>query len=131
MHKRKRKPSAQYLNHKEQARKIIKERLEHYNAFYKFSYKRVAIKNHRSRWGSCSEKGNLNFNYRLVHLPQRLLDYVIVHELCHLGELNHSVRFWALVEKTVPDWRKRRMELKKIHSNFRSLKGLPIGQDAV
>jgi predicted metal-dependent hydrolase len=121
MFKRK-KPSVRYLNYKEKARDMIKERLAHYNSFYNYEYKRIAIKNHKSRWGSCSKKGNLNFNYRLVHLPQRLSDYVIVHELCHLGEFNHSKRFWALVEKTIPDWRARRKELMNIHSNFVSLK---------
>jgi predicted metal-dependent hydrolase len=121
MFKRK-KPSLRYLNYKEKAREMIKERLAHYNSFYNYEYKRIAIKNHKSRWGSCSKKGNLNFNYRLVHLPQRLSDYVIVHELCHLGEFNHSKRFWALVEKTIPDWRARRRELMNIHSNFVSLK---------
>lgn len=121
--KKRRKPKkVAFLAYKEKAREMIKERLEYYNAFYNFKYKRVAIKNHKSRWGSCSKKGNLNFNYRLVHLPERLSDYVVVHELCHLGELNHSRRFWALVEKVMPDWRVRRKELMKIHSNFVSLK---------
>jgi predicted metal-dependent hydrolase len=112
--KRRRKPSVRYLVHKEKAREMVRERLEHYNAFYHFPYKRIAIKNQKSRWGSCSEKGNLNFNYRLVHLPPPLADYVVVHELCHLGEFNHSKRFWALVEQTVPDWRARRAALTKI-----------------
>jgi predicted metal-dependent hydrolase len=122
MRKTRRKPSVRYLKHKEQARAVIKERLEHFNAFYQFSYKRVAIKNHKSRWGSCSKKGNLNFNYRLVHLPLRLLDYVVVHELCHLGEFNHSKRFWALVAKALPDWQVRRKELMRVRANFRSIR---------
>src|SRR5688572_10925135 len=78
--RRRKKPSAIYLNNKENARAMIKERLEYYNAFYNYEYKRIAIKNHKSRWGSCSKKGNLNFNYRLALLPQHLADYVIVHE---------------------------------------------------
>lgn len=106
-----RKSSPQYLRHKEEARSLVKERLEHFNAFYKFKYNRVAIKNHKRRWGSCSSKGNLNFNYRIVFLPPHLADYLVVHELCHLGEFNHSPRFWALVGKTISDWEKRRKEL--------------------
>jgi predicted metal-dependent hydrolase len=119
--KRRRRPAAKYLTYKEKAREMIRERLLYYNTFYNFSYKRIAIKDHRSRWGSCSKKGNLNFNYRLVLLPQHLADYVIVHELCHLGEFNHSPRFWALVEKTVPDWKERRRELMKINVDFANL----------
>jgi predicted metal-dependent hydrolase len=128
MFKRRRKPSARYLNYKEEAQEMILGRLEYYNAFYNFEYKRIAIKNHKSRWGSCSKKGNLNFNYRLVHLPQHLADYVVVHELCHLGEFNHSKRFWALVQKTVPDWRERRRELMKIRVNAGRLKRLLISK---
>jgi predicted metal-dependent hydrolase len=123
---RKRKPSAIYLNHKEETREMIKDRLKHFNAFYNFTYKRIAIKNHKARWGSCSKRGNLNFNYRLLFLPPRLLDYVVVHELCHLGEFNHSNKFWVLVEKTIPDWRARRKELMNVRVNFRSLKKLEL-----
>ncbi|MDB5254321.1 MAG: putative metal-dependent hydrolase [Parcubacteria group bacterium] len=105
------KPSPKYLKHKEAARALVIERLEHFNLFYTFQYKRIFIKNHKSRWGSCSKQGNLNFNYRIIFLPPKLADYLIVHELCHLGEFNHSPRFWDLVEQTLPDWKKRRREL--------------------
>jgi predicted metal-dependent hydrolase len=105
------KPSPKYLRYKEAARTLVIERLEHFNTFYNFHYKRIFIKNHKSRWGSCSKQGNLNFNYRIVFLPPKLADYLIVHELCHLGEFNHSPRFWKLVERTLPDWKKRRKEL--------------------
>ena len=103
-----------YLRQKELARKVIKKRLEHFNKIYNFSWNRISIKNTSSRWGSCSEKGNLNFSYCLIHLPEELRDYVVVHELCHLGELNHSVRFWNLVARTVPDYRGRKRELKNL-----------------
>ncbi|MBX4195675.1 M48 family metallopeptidase [Candidatus Parcubacteria bacterium] len=121
---RKRKPSARYLKHKEMARGLVQARLEHFNTFYNFDYKRIAIKNHKSRWGSCSKKGNLNFNYRIALLPPHLADYIIVHELCHLEEFNHSERFWALVEKTLPDWRKSRAELMRIDVRFVTLEKL-------
>lgn len=103
-----------YEEHKELARGIIRERTAHWNQFYGFSYKRIAIKNQRTCWGSCSEHGNLNFNYKIVFLPEVLMDYVIVHELCHLAELNHSETFWSHVAKTIPDFKERRARLKKM-----------------
>lgn len=90
------------------------ERLAHFNTRYSFAIGRVAIRNQKSRWGSCSKKGNLNFNYRIVLLPAHLADYVIVHELCHIGEFNHSRKFWVLVAQAAPDWRRHRAELKRV-----------------
>lgn len=105
----------EYEKYKEAARELAKNRLAHYNTVYQFKINRVAIKNVKSRWGSCSKKGNLNFNYKIVLLSLELADYVIVHELCHLGEFNHSPRFWKLIEKTLPNY----LELK---SKFRGLR---------
>lgn len=104
--------TARYEKHKEQTRALIHERLAHLNTSYGFTYGRVSIKNARTMWGSCSRKGNLNFNYRLLFLPQELRDYVIVHELCHLRELTHSKRFWELVSRTIPDYPQYRSHLK-------------------
>jgi predicted metal-dependent hydrolase len=70
--------------------------------------KRIHIRDQRSRWGSCSTRGTLSFNWRLVLAPFEVLDYVVVHELCHLREPNHSRRFWKLVEARRPDWREQR-----------------------
>ena len=70
------------------------------------TFGRITIRNQRSRWGSCSSKGNLNFNCLLMLAPPDVLDYVIVHELCHRKELNHSPRFWAEVERVLPDYKK-------------------------
>jgi predicted metal-dependent hydrolase len=70
--------------------------------------KRIQIRDQRSRWGSCSTRGTLSFNWRLVLAPFEVLDYVVVHELCHLREPNHSRRFWRLVEERRPDWRAHR-----------------------
>ena len=103
-----------YLKYKEHARALVKQRLAQYNQVYWFKINRVAIKNTKSRWGSASKKGNLNFNYRLVLLPQALADYVIVHELCHLGEFNHSKRFWGLVAQTIPNYIAMRKAFKSI-----------------
>ena len=102
-----------YLKHKEAARKFIHERLAHWSSFYPFSYGRVAIKNTKRVWGSCSRKGNLNFSYALLFLPRELADYVIVHELCHLKEHNHSARFWSLVAEALPNYRLLRHELRR------------------
>ncbi len=107
---------AAYTKYKEAARALAKSRLAYYNQFYGFHINRVAIKNSRTRWGSCSRKGNLNFNYRLALLPQDMADYIIVHELCHLGEFNHSPKFWALVAKTLPNWKEIRKKFKGVHS---------------
>jgi predicted metal-dependent hydrolase len=70
--------------------------------------KRIQIRDQRSRWGSCSTRGTLSFNWRLVLAPFDVLDYVVVHELCHLREPNHSRRFWRLVEQRRPEWRAQR-----------------------
>ncbi len=104
--------AVEYRKYKESARAFIHARLHTLNQQYGLTWKRVAIRNSRSRWGSCSQKANLNFHYKLLHLPPHLADYVIVHELCHLMELNHSPRFWGLVEKAVPDWKARRKALR-------------------
>ncbi len=102
-----------YRAHKEEVRAFVHTRLQHFNVHYQLRYERVAIKYTRRMWGSCSKKGNLNFNYALMHLPPHLADYIIVHELCHLKEHNHSPRFWALVAEMVPDYRVLRRELRR------------------
>ncbi len=101
-----------YSKYKEKARLLVENRISYYNKFYRFQINRIAIKNTRSRWGSCSKAGNLNFNYKIALLPQSLSDYIIVHELCHLGEFNHSKKFWKLVSVTIPHY-------KKLRKNFR------------
>lgn len=104
--------------YRHQARAVFAERLAACNAAYGFAYGRVSIKEQKSRWGSCSRRGNLNFNWRLLLAPLPVLDYVVVHELCHLKELNHSERFWRLVARGCPDYRTHR---RWLHDNGRSL----------
>lgn len=104
----------EYLELKEEARSLAKERVDFFNRYYGFSVGRIAIKNNRTSWGSASQKGNLNFNYKIAKLPDDLLDYIVVHELCHLGEMNHSERFWKLVAESVPDWREKKRKLRNI-----------------
>ena len=101
-----------YLKNKKEARNFILKRIEEYNNYYGFKIHKIQIRNQRTRWGSCSSKGNLNFSYKVLFLPLDLADYVVVHELCHLGELNHSEKFWQLVGKTIEDYREKRVMLK-------------------
>ncbi|OHA21811.1 MAG: hypothetical protein A2849_02670 [Candidatus Taylorbacteria bacterium RIFCSPHIGHO2_01_FULL_51_15] len=98
---------------RESTRALVHERLARFNAFYQCRWGRVSVRNQKRRWGSCSRKGNLNFNYRIALLPSHLADYIIVHELCHLRELNHSSRFWDLVAKTLPNHRDLKRELRE------------------
>lgn len=102
-----------YARHKEAAHALAEARLEHFNQAYGFRYRRISIRNQKTRWGSCSKQGNLSFNYRIALLPPALADYVILHELCHLGALDHSQCFWALVERSMPDYRERRRALRR------------------
>jgi len=108
------KPSSKkdYKLYKDEVKAVVEERLSYFNQFYNFKYNKITIRNQKSRWGSCSQKGNLNFNYKLHFLPEELRDYVIVHELCHLGEFNHSKKFWNLIEKTTPQYMHLRKALK-------------------
>lgn len=104
-----------YLAHKERARALTSARAKHFASLYGVSFNRIAIRNTKSCWGSCSRKGNLNFSYKLVHLPPHLADYVIVHEVCHLKEMNHSLRFWKLVAQECPEYEQCRRELRRLH----------------
>lgn len=103
-----------YLRHKEAARALVNARLAYFNQYYTHPLRKVFIKQHRSRWGSCSERGNLNFNYKILFLPPMLQDYIIVHELCHLREFNHSPAFWSLVAHTLPQHQQLRKTLRDI-----------------
>lgn len=95
------------------ALKVIPQRVAHFAPLVGVDYGRVTIRNQRSKWGSCSSKGNLNFNCLLMLAPPEVLDYVVVHELCHRKEMNHSERFWREVENILPDYRERKKWLKE------------------
>lgn len=97
----------------ESARKIFKRKTAAYAKKMSVTYGRITIREQKTRWGSCSSKGNLNFNWKLVLLAPELLDYVVVHELAHRREMNHSKDFWKIVEAELPDYRERRRRLKE------------------
>lgn len=97
----------------ESARKIFKRKTAAYAKKMSVTYGRITIREQKTRWGSCSSKGNLNFNWKLVLLAPELLDYVVVHELAHRREMNHSKNFWRIVEAELPDYRERRRRLKE------------------
>lgn len=92
---------------------LLGERTALYAERMQVSYKRITIRDQKTRWGSCSAAGNLNFNWRLVLAPREVLDYVVIHELAHRIEMNHSAAFWRIVEAEMPDYRKFRDWLKK------------------
>ena len=91
----------------------IGKRVRHYCEAMGVTVGYVTVKNQKTRWGSCSAKGNVNFNYQLAFLPDELLDYVVIHELAHRRHMNHSRAFWAEVEKYCPEYLERREQLKE------------------
>lgn len=96
----------------EEATKVIPERVRHFAPIVGVTYGMITVRNQRTRWGSCSARGNLNFNCLLMKTPPEVLDYVVVHELCHRKEMNHSPRFWSEVERVLPEYKKARKWLK-------------------
>ena len=99
---------------KKEASHFVKERLHFFNKAYGYTWGVVTIKNVSTRWGSCSKSGDLNFSYKIVFLPKTWADYIIVHELCHLGAFNHSQQFWELVAREIPDYKKIKKELRGV-----------------
>ncbi len=97
----------------ELAKEVIPQRVAFFAAQMGVNYGRITIRNQKTRWGSCSQAGNLNFNCRLMKMPPEVLDYVVVHELCHRKQMNHSRAFWEEVEKVLPDYRVTRQWLKQ------------------
>ncbi len=95
------------------ALRVLPERCRYFAGIMGVSYGRITIRNQKTRWGSCSSRGNLNFNCLLMLAPPEVRDYVVVHELAHRKEMNHSPRFWKEVEKVLPDYRRRLLWLKK------------------
>ena len=101
-----------FIANRYQFQKLIREKLEKINTFYGFKYGLVTVKNAKTRLGSCSRRGALNFSYQLSRFDDEVIDYVVAHELCHLQEFNHSQKFWSLVAKTIPNYREIRRKIK-------------------
>lgn len=107
-----------YLKNKEKARIFIENKISRLNKIYNFEIKRISVKNQKTCWGSCSKKGNLNFNYKIIFLPENFADYIVAHEICHLKEFNHSKNFWNLVKISIPNCLEIKKELCKKVINF-------------
>ena len=99
--------------YRQAAKEYIPKRVAYYAQLLDVTYATISIRDQKTRWGSCSSKGNLSFSWRLILAPPKVLDYVVVHELCHRKEMNHSPHFWALVESLVPDYKIHRQWLKE------------------
>ena len=97
---------------KENALQIVQERCAYFSQILKLSYKTSSVNNNKTRWGSCSRTGDIAINWRAVMLKPNILDYIVVHEFCHLLEFNHTKNFWTIVQTILPNWRALRLELK-------------------
>lgn len=95
------------------ARVLFTQRVEYYHTYTGGIYTSITIRDQKSRWGSCSSRGTLSFNYRLVFAPPKVLDYVVVHELCHLTHMNHSKDFWSMVAGVMPEYKEYKKWLRE------------------
>jgi predicted metal-dependent hydrolase len=103
---------------KKQALALAVERSLHFASYYGVSFNKISIRAQKSRWGSCSERGNLSFNYKIALLDSRLADYIVAHEICHIRQFDHSKAFWALVAEQFPDHQELRLKLRNTATIF-------------
>ena len=108
-----------YREHKNRALILAEERVRHFNGFYNFPYKKVRVGNWKRQWGSCSVDGDIGLHYKILFLPPHLRDYLVVHELCHLKELNHGKKFYSFVQRTIPDHAECEDELRRYNVMIR------------
>lgn len=106
-------PDAERRRYMEIARDIFTQKTSYYASVMHVSYGRISIREQKTRWGSCSSQGNLNYNWRLIFAPEMVLDYIVVHELAHRREMNHSKAFYAIVESILPDYRQSQKWLRE------------------
>ena len=97
---------------RDKARKVLTEKTDYYKELLFVDYEKIRIGDPKTRWGSCSSRGTISYSWRLILMPEDIQDYVVVHELCHLHEMNHSKLFWKWVENIIPDYQRRRRWLK-------------------
>lgn len=100
--------AAQEKELRERAKSVLAQRTAYFARQIGVTYGKITVRDQKTRWGSCSQTGNLNFNFRLILAPSEVLDYVVVHELCHRRQMNHSAQFWQEVAQVLPDYRKRK-----------------------
>ncbi len=103
---------------KRQAREVLTKKSDDYKEILHVNYTRIRIGDQKTRWGSCSSKGTISYNWRLILMPERIQNYVVVHELCHLLEMNHSPAFWKKVSEVLPDYQSSRKWLKEHGSQY-------------
>ena len=87
------------------AHQVFSRKALYYSRLMSVTYNRITVREQKTRWGSCSSRRNLNFNWRLLLAPDEIVDYVVVHELAHLREMNHSAKFYAIIESILPDYK--------------------------
>jgi predicted metal-dependent hydrolase len=105
----------EYRMKREEAKHILQNVADKYAIRYGIEYRKLTVRNQYTRWGSCSRAKNLSFQYKAAFLPDHLRDYIVMHELCHIREMNHSKKFWDLVANAIPDYKEMKRELKKNH----------------
>ncbi len=105
--------TSEEAQYKKQAKVYFQQKCQHFSGQMGLKPTSVKVNGAKTRWGSCNHRGDVNFTYRLIFAPEELIDYVVVHELAHRKEMNHSADFWAIVEQIMPDYRSRRKKLKE------------------
>lgn len=104
--------------HRKQAKEYLQQKCGYFSGIMGLCHGEIKINSAKTRWGSCNRNGDINFTYRLLFAPEELVDYVVVHELAHLKEMNHSNQFWSVVAQTMPDYKARRKKLREFEQGF-------------
>jgi len=117
--------------YRDAARTKITARVEYFHSITGGHYTSITIRDQKTRWGSCSSRGTLSFNYRLIFAPGKVLDYVVVHELCHLTHMDHSENFWNMVRSIMPEYKEYKLWLREHGSElnletYLEKQGIPI-----